>query len=284
MAPRKPAPNVKKKAVATTSRESKAVVPSNILDHLEQQKGSGFENMDTSDLSMPFLSIIQTNSPQLKKKNEKYLADAEEGDIFNTVSGDVFSGEEGVRVIPCAYIKFLNEWVPRDDGGGLVAVHDRSSNILDECTRDKKGRYITEGGNHIIETATYYVLLETEPGVFTRVVLPMTSTQLKKSRRWNTLMRSLIIENPRTGNKFNPPIFSHFYTLRTVDENNDQGDWKGWVITQGDMITDANLLQEAKAFRDLVRGNEVVVDFNKMDGGNAPTAPAHEEEDEDDDL
>ena len=47
---------------------------------------------------------------------------------------------------------------------------------------------------------------------------------------------------------FTPPMFSKFYNLKTVKEENDQGFWYGWDITAGDFLSneDSGLYNTAK--------------------------------------
>ena len=91
-------------------------------DLIIKSAGRGLENVTNDDITIPRLAIIQAGSPQRKKKDEKYLEGAEEGNIFNTVTNQLYS--DSITVIPCGYRKSYVEWVPREKGGGLVAVHD----------------------------------------------------------------------------------------------------------------------------------------------------------------
>ena len=84
--------------------------------------GKGLQNISNDDVTIPRLAIIQSGSPQRKKKDEKYIDGADEGMIFNTVTNELY--KDSLEVIPCGYRKTYVEWVPRDKGGGLVAVHD----------------------------------------------------------------------------------------------------------------------------------------------------------------
>ena len=78
-------------------------------------------------------------SPQLNKNSGNYIEGASAGDLINTVSGEVYDGEKGISVVPCAYSKKYIEWIPREKGGGLVdANHDMS--ILKSCKRDEQTR------------------------------------------------------------------------------------------------------------------------------------------------
>ena len=70
---------------------------------------------------------------------------------------------------------------------------------------------------------------------YDRVVIAMTSTQLKKSRRWIAQMRALQI--PVGNKKINPPMYSHIYPISSVPEQNDKGAWSGFAIGNPTMIS-----------------------------------------------
>ncbi len=69
----------------------------------EQDQGKGLENVGMEDLALPFLKVLSRQDPLLDD-----LENAKAGDIYNTVTGDIFKGKEGVKVIPCAYLKKIN--------------------------------------------------------------------------------------------------------------------------------------------------------------------------------
>ena len=62
----------------------------------ESDIGSGFEEVTSSDIQIPFLRIIQALSPQLKKSDAGFIQGASSGDIFNTVTKKTWAGEKGV--------------------------------------------------------------------------------------------------------------------------------------------------------------------------------------------
>ena len=68
-----------------------------------EDAGVGFEGVTSSDLQIPFLRILQAMSPQLKKSSPAFLEGAKMGDIFNTVTNKLWTGDEGaVRLaLPC---------------------------------------------------------------------------------------------------------------------------------------------------------------------------------------
>lgn len=217
----------------------------------DSQEHSGFENMTSDDMSIPFLVILQALSPQVRGSTK--IQGAEEGNFFNTVTNEIFKGD--IMLIPCAYQKAFVEWVPRNQGGGFITQHF-DSNIFSQTKRDPDTHAdVLPNGNHIVTTAYHYCLLVKEGGAADRVVISFTSTQLKKSRRWNSQMINLKVE---IGGKYiTPPMYSHMYKVSSQPEDNDKGEWSGWVIGAPTMIKDPALYQDAKAFHQAVVGGLV---------------------------
>jgi hypothetical protein len=65
------------------------------------------------------------------------LETARKGDIYNTVTGDVFKGKEGLKVIPCAYQRRFIEWSPRGVGNGAPVNMYTPDDKLPKTERSK---------------------------------------------------------------------------------------------------------------------------------------------------
>ena len=159
---------------------------------------------------------------------------------------------DDISIISCAYKKAYVEWIPRDQGGGFVKEHGDSS-IIKQCTKNERKQDVLPSGNQIVTTAYHYCLLIKPDGTLERVVISFTSTQLKKSRKWNSTMMALMVEI--SGKKITPPMFSHIYTAKSVSEKNEQGQWAGWQIGNPKIITDSDIYGVAKKFsEDVIKG------------------------------
>lgn len=234
--------------------EKKEQLPSTFLTDLAADANRGFEGISAKDVAIPYVLILQSLSPQVKKGDHK-IPGAEEGDIFNTVSRNVVKGALGINVIPCAFQKRWVEWVSRDAGGGFVKSHEEEK-ILESTRKNDKNQDILPSGNMIVTTAYYYVIIVNADGGYERAIISMTSTQLKKSRRWNAQMMAIQLSGS-DGKKFTPPTFSHQYTMSTIQESKDSYAWSGWEIGSPKILTDANLYQAAKKFSLDVLGGKV---------------------------
>lgn len=261
MPPKKATPAPAKKKSTAVAVRGNTEVSTNVLAAMAQDAGKGLENMSAADVSMPFLTIIQSGSPQLKTKNEKYVKGAEEGNILETSTNTPM---DSTRVIICSYEKCFIEWVPREKGGGFVRKHDRNTDEMNNTKKGPKGENILPNGNHLVETAIFYVLFENPEGDWKRAVLSMKSTQLKKARKICTTMSNQIVEV--NGSKVLIPSYGSIFALRgDAEEDNDQGSWRGWAVELDGRVTDLNVYNEAKAFSAIVMNEGVAVNHNNAD-------------------
>ena len=218
--------------------------------------GTGLEETTTEDFAIPFIRVLQPMSPQLIKTHGSYVAGASAGDLYNTVTGEAFDGEQGLSIVPCAYNKKYIEWIPREKGGGLInAGHDIS--ILSKCTRDAESRrYYTAEGNEIVETAQFFVLVVKEDTA-QQAVLAFTSTQLGVSRKWLTMLRMARVLNSK-GDSVEAPMFAYTYKLTSTTQSNDKGSWNAYSINQ-ERATDMPIAMMAKEFMSAARTGDVDV-------------------------
>jgi len=217
--------------------------------------GTGLEEMTTEDFAIPFIRVLQPLSPQVQKQDGKYVAGASAGDLYNTVTDEIYDGEKGISIVPCAYTKKYLEWIPREKGGGLVNPnHDIS--ILSKCVRDEvTNRFITPDGNEIVETAQFFILvLEDEPQ---QAVLAFTSTQLGVARKWSTMLRMARVQNNK-GVSVGAPMFAYTYKLTTNTQSNEKGSWNGYSVNQ-EGITELSIAMMAKDFMAAARAGDVQV-------------------------
>ena len=218
--------------------------------------GTGLEDTSSDDFAIPFLQLLQALSPQLNKNDGKYVKGAEQGNIFNTVTGEATDGDEGLIVVPCYYNKKYLEWAPRETGGGLINTHD-SRDILTQTTKNERGQFVLDNGNYIAETAQFYVMVcnedETE---WTQAVIAMTSTQLSKARKWVSQMKQRRVKNS-AGAMVEAPMFLFKYRLKTVAEQNDRGSWYGWSIGLEGQASNRDMILEGANFLKMIKSGEV---------------------------
>lgn len=243
---------VKKKNEVVEKKQAEIVSLDTSL--LEADADKGFNNIGAEDLALPFLKILAKMSGEVDK-----IDGAKAGMIYNTVTQELFSGTEGILVVPCAYERKLIEWEDRGSGQGYpVAIHPVSSDILSKTNRDKDNKDRLENGNYVENTAQHYVLvLNEETGAYQNALITMKGTQLKKSRKWNSMMAGLKLQGKN--GPFTPPPFAFTYRLKTMSESKDSYTWHGWDINRESQVKDAQLYNAAKKFHASVVKGEVKV-------------------------
>lgn len=221
--------------------------------------GAGFESQTSDDIAIPFLGLLQSNSPELIDDDPKFIEGAKAGDLFNTVTRELFPATDGAFVVPCYTEKVYIEWVPRDDGGGFVGVHDPHSDVVAKAKEQATDRNrLKKNGNDLIETSQMYCLLLDGPDATASampIVVSFTSTKLKVYRALNLKLRTV---------KGRPPLFAFRLKVSSRSEKSKRNEpYKNFVIepvggsAQASMIDpagdQAGLLTEATALIDAVK-------------------------------
>jgi len=223
------------------------------VNMFEADADKGSQNMTQEDLALPFLKVLGQLSPEVNKRDGKYVEGAEPGMILNTVTNEVFDGTKGIDVLPVFYERKYVEWQDRGEGKGApVAIHDASSDIMSQTTRDKSFKDRLPSGNYLENTANHYVVvLGNSPQT---ALISMKATQLKISRKWNSIMMGIKLQGKN--GLFTPPTYSHIYNLKTVQMSNDKGTWFGWEVSKVGPVQDQSVYGVAKSFADQVgKGN-----------------------------
>ena len=223
-----------------------AGLPSNMF---EDDAAKGLGKIGQEDLALPFLKILGQLSPEVNKRDGKYVEGAEPGMIFNSVSGDLYDGVKGIDVIPCFYKLEYIEWKDRGEGPGApVAIYDSSSDIMSKTKADASYKDRLPNGNYIEKTASHFVIITGDSP--STALISMKSTQLKISRKWNSMMSGIKLKGKN--GLYTPASFSHIYKLKTTQMSNDKGTWFGWEVSKVGPITDASIYQQAKTFSDSI--------------------------------
>jgi hypothetical protein len=202
-----------------TTNESQGALQErpDFLPTVPKSKASGSENVSHQDLEIPRIGIIQDLSPQRKKNDPAYIPGAEEGMMFNTVTGELYT--DPLMVIPVFFLKEWVIWVDRKSGGGFRG----SFSSLQEANAAKDD--IDEPCD-IIETAQHFSLISSDGGVsWSEAVLSLSKSGLSVSRKWNSMI--MLKEADR---------FGQVYKITPVQKTNSNGSfyvpgiqWHGWA-------------------------------------------------------
>lgn len=193
-------------------------------------EGLGQENAKADDFAIPFINIAQALSPQLDESDADYIEGLKKNQLFNSVTHEIFA--DGVTVIPVKYERKYIEFNLRENGGGLVAIHDEyDPEVLKR--RDDKNRSITDDGTQIVETRSFFCLVQGGDGDWYPAMVSMKSTGLKKAKQWMSMAQG--VKWPKSdGTTFVAPMFARKYRLGVAQESSKGNTWGNWTIQRLD--------------------------------------------------
>jgi len=245
---------VKKRKASKAPAKKETPLPVTIgANDFESVAKAGLESVSQEDLATPRLKILQKMSPDLDT-----VDGAKAGMILDTVNTKVYDGSKGILLLPVAYQRQYTEWQDRGQGTGApVAVYDAQRK-----DRLPNGNYVETAANHFV-----IVVDDEKNGIGQPALITLKSTQLKKSRKWNSMM--LNIKLPGSKGPFTPPMYSHLYRLKTVEEGNDFGKWFGIEIEKEKILENRNLFNMAKEFANSVTKGEKIAVPEEIEGGES---------------
>ena len=241
--------------------------------------GAGFENQTSSDYSIPFITVLQQMSPQVKDPEDGGVEGARPGMIMNTVTGELFPGKDGMEFIPALTQHVFVEWVPKDAGGGFVAIHQIDSDVVARAKAASKefGKLKLANGNELVETFYVYGVTAFDGEPQEMAVVAFTSTKIKVYKKFSTKINMFTLKAPN-GTKQKPPLYAHALKITTAKEKNTKGDFFNFSIApaNGDIVS--SLLspsdprfQAAKDCYDMVKGGTARASYETQgsEGGDA---------------
>ena len=236
------------------AKKEEASLPAELMDDIVATAGEGVD-YDTSELQLPFVRVIQALSPQIKKSDPDFIEGASQSDIFNTVTGQFWSGEDGITVIPCFQETKYLEFIPLDQGGGFVG--ERAVTDPDLSNTERNGaKEILPNGNELVKSDQHYCILVAEDGMHQKAIVDMKSTQLKVRRRWKTQIAMQKVKDAK-GQMRTPALYATMWKLTTTEESNKMGTWFNYQVEKVGFIQDKALFKEAKSFRESIAKGEV---------------------------
>lgn len=239
----------------------------------DYEGATGFENVDRSELAIPFMNLLQSNSAMVEDEKAK------QGQFYNNVMETVVSD---FQFVPCYRQRVFVEWVPVDSGGGFVGVHDPDSALVTEAIRANGNSPIklqctdreTGEVHDLVETIYLYGLLLND-GDYERVVIGFSSMKLKKYRQFITkaTAQTLLLGNRR----IKLPLWAHVWKVSSEPEIAKSNGKKFQNISMGfngDSAKDCRLtpseelFQAGQAFHDMVAEGAARADLSSADGAD----------------
>ena len=199
----------------------------------EEFAGAGLETVTVQDINIPYITFLQSGSPQVKKGNEKRIEGASEGDIVATGVNRLYkvnaTGHSPLNVSVVQKVTLLTEWAP--NRGGLQGYHPvtKKDELGIKKTKNSDGKEILvlPNGNEIQETDYLFCVAipETKETPFF-CIMSMAQTKRSSVRE---LFTKLMFDCQSA-----LPTFAFIYTLGSVVRTKE--DWS-WVVPTFTKVT-----------------------------------------------
>lgn len=246
---------------SVTKKDDQALA---LPEDLVVPEGAGLEDADRDSYAIPFLTILQKMSPQVDDDDPARIPGAKAGMFYDTVSETCIDPEDGLpEIIPVYYRRAFIEWKPNREG--FVQEHSVEEAAQMRWERSEDGKDVLPNGNEIVDTRYHYIIL-IHNGQLSPMVITMSSTQVKKSKRlcsdMDLQVRALKLK----------ATFQLKYTINTVSESNDQGSWRGWDIDRAGVVADQEQLDAAISFYKAIKAGEVKEATDSLATGDGEAA------------
>jgi hypothetical protein len=214
--------------------------------------GAGFENMGRESFAVPFLYLLQANSPIIAKGEND---EAKAGFIMNTVDQSLFPAikakdQPGILFVPCYHEHLFVEWKPIDEGGGFIGQHAPDSQLVLDMKNSNQpfGKWKTSEGNELVDTFYLYGNQVLEGGECVPSIIAFNSTKIKIYRQWMTRAKSMRIPTPG-GGKIIPPLYAHVWRIQTIMQAKDSYNFYNFEVSfSGDSAAESRLAPDNPIF------------------------------------
>lgn len=195
------------------TKKSESTAVATLVSGVQEQmpdwlkKGNaGSEDVGARDMILPRVDVLQALSPQIKKSDPNYINGAEQGQIFNTVTGEIYGSS--VTFIPVLFRKEWVVWKLRKAGGGFCGAFQT------EVEAENFRCSMPSADDHeAVESHQHFVILLTDNGP-QEAVFSLTKSKLKVSRALNTLIQIAGVDR-----------FAKAYRLDAIETESAKGEF-----------------------------------------------------------
>lgn len=223
------------------------------------QKGNaGSEDVTAKDMILPRVDVLQALSPQIKKSDPNYIDGAEQGMIFNTVTGELYGSS--INFVPILFRKEFVVWKLRKHGGGFCGAF----HTMEEADAFRASLQAPDE-HESVESHQHFAILLTEHGP-EEAVFSMTKSKLKVSRALNTLIQIAGVDR-----------FAKAYRLDAIETSSDKGDFWSFKAHPVGFVS-KELYERGQGLYEMIKAGQADVDrtapesADPAEGGNIPPA------------
>ena len=226
-------------------------LPAGLLDEMAADAGQGV-SFAGADQLLSMLTLAQSNSPIVDKRDPAYVDGCEPGD-FVLRSGGIStprSGTNGITVIPAGMVNSWVVWRPQRQGF-FARYLQAPEGLVEKIERDESGRarpVMQLGDNVVQQSRDIFLLVSDDQGGWAPFMMPCVSTANTFARGWNSYWRQ--VKHPKTGTVM--PCYGHQYRLTTYQRKNALGRWFTPKYEDLGLVTDTAVFNLARELNRII--------------------------------
>lgn len=235
-----------------TSQHSAILASNEALPEWLQKGSRGSEEVEATDITLPRIGIIQALSPQLKKTDPKYIAGCEQGQLFNTLTSEIYA--EGVTFVP---VLFRKEWIAfadREKGGGFRGAWP----FKDEVRARTEVEQMDDAADiEVMESHSHIGYMVKPDGTTEQCVIACTKSAIKFSRKINSLVTMAGVDR-----------FAKAYTVLGVPAKSAKGEYFTYDVKPLGYVNQA-MYKEAESMYEFLKDRTVSTNYDAPDEDQA---------------
>jgi hypothetical protein len=148
-------------------------------------------SLKPEEVLIAMIKIVQESSKIWKAEKDKPLAErsCQLGDIYNTITGDIYDGTEGIVIVPISCDECVIERKPSPDGSFLAKLKVRDPRVQEAYVangEDKWRKLTSKQKTQLVYTQEVAVGLVTADGkdVYGVAMIPFSGTNVFPRTKW----------------------------------------------------------------------------------------------------
>lgn len=259
-------------SVPSLNEVSSAQFPvENMASLFEADAGAGLEEADATCFSIPYLTVLQAQSPIVIDAQNRGDTSIRPGMIYNTVNGEVY---DNIVFIQCHLKRTYQCWNTADRSfAGSYKPSDVETNKIPGVTKEGLN-YVLHSPNgtfDLADTRLHYILYQDKSGAWVPAILALSKTQIKSSRKLVSIIKLIEFEiDDKTKKRVTPPSWAVKFNASVMQEKNNKGSWYSWNFScTNEFVSDPKLYQMGRSLHRTI----MEMDFDEIP---APTNETHD--------
>jgi hypothetical protein len=240
---------------------------------------------DRNEQIVPRLKILQPLSPEVTEGNNQCIEGAKPGMFYNTASGKLTPGQEGIIAVVIGHMKQTIEWMPREQGGGLVKIWGADEGWKNSCSPEEREKFnpVTKEG-HTIDKQRSFLIYDVNPK--TGETDPSFFNFRSTGNRAANLLATMLTQNRirlSNGNIITPPFYYFTYKITLDKLSNMKGTWWSPHIVKN-TVDGKHIRTKDLPNGDAIFNQAILMQEHFMEGGIAQVGWEEPAEDNSNDL